>query len=66
MMTVVEQLDQTLFENFLNPKVAIATAKLRGGILDPEMDWYDTPQPTGQSEHPPVLFFFFFFFRRAG
>ena len=55
MITVVEQLDQTLFENFLNPKVAIATAKLRGGILDPEMDWYETSQPTGQ--HTPLFFF---------
>lgn len=47
-MTVVEQLDQTLFEKFLNPKVAIATGKLRSGVLDPEMDWYETPQPTGE------------------
>jgi len=47
-MAVVDQLAQTLFENFLKPKVAIATAKLRSGILDPEMDWYETPQPTGE------------------
>ncbi|KAH9019422.1 exocyst complex component Sec5-domain-containing protein [Lactarius hengduanensis] len=53
MMTVVEQLDQTLFENFLNPKVAIATGKLRSGVLDPEMDWYETPQPT---EIRPYMF----------
>jgi exocyst complex component 2 len=50
MMAVLEQLDQTLFGNFLDPKVAIATGKLRSGILDPEMDWYETPQPTGP--HP--------------
>jgi exocyst complex component 2 len=47
-MTVMDQLDQTLFENLLKPKAAIATGKLRSGILDPEMDWYDTPQPTGE------------------
>jgi len=47
-MTVVDQLDQTLFDKFLKPKVAIATGKLRGGVLDPEMDWYETPQPTGE------------------
>ncbi|KAI0249742.1 exocyst complex component Sec5-domain-containing protein [Lactifluus subvellereus] len=46
LMTVVEQLDQSLFEKFLNPKVAIATGKLRTGVLGPEMDWYETPQPT--------------------
>jgi len=46
LMTVVDQLDQTLFDTFLKPKVTIATGKLRGGILDPEMDWYETPQPT--------------------
>ena len=48
LMTVVDQLDQTLFDKFLKPKVAIATGKLRGGVLDPEMDWYETPQPTGE------------------
>lgn len=47
-MTVVDQLDQTLFDTFLKPKVIVATGKLRGGILDPEMDWYETPQPTGE------------------
>ena len=50
LMTVVDQLDQTLFENFLRPKAAIATGKLRSGILDPEMDWYETLQPTGGCE----------------
>ena len=47
-MTVVDQLDKTLFENFLKPKVTIVTGKLRRGILDPQMDWYETPQPTGE------------------
>jgi hypothetical protein len=47
-MTVVDQLDKTLFENFLKPKVTIVTGKLRSGILDPQMDWYETPQPTGE------------------
>jgi exocyst complex component 2 len=61
MMAVLEQLDQTLFENFLNPKVAIATGKLRSGILDPEMDWYETPQPTGPHPLPTPLGLLFFF-----
>ena len=47
-MSVVDQLDQILFEKFIKPKVAAATGKLRGGILDPKMDWYETPQPTGE------------------
>jgi exocyst complex component 2 len=47
-MTVVEHFDQKLFEGFLKPKVTVATSKLRSGILDPEMDWYETPQPTGE------------------
>ncbi|KAI9508088.1 exocyst complex component Sec5-domain-containing protein [Russula earlei] len=53
LMTAVERLDQTLFESFLRPKIAIATGKLRSGILDPEMDWYETPQPT---EIRPYIF----------
>lgn len=57
MMAVLEQLDETLFGNFLSPKVAIATGKLRSGILDPEMDWYETPQPTGPFLLQMLLFF---------
>ena len=48
LMSVVDQLDQMLFEKFITPKVTVATGKLRGGILDPKMDWYETPQPTGE------------------
>jgi hypothetical protein len=47
-MSAVDQLDQMLFEKFINPKVTVVTGKLRGGILDPKMDWYETPQPTGE------------------
>ena len=47
-MSVVDQLDQRLFEGFIKPKVTVATGKLRSGILDPKMDWYETPQPTGE------------------
>ena len=47
-MSVVDQLDQTLFEGFIKPKVTVATGKLRSGILDPRMDWYETPQPAGE------------------
>src|SRR5258708_31552994 len=48
LMSVVGQLDQKLFEKFIKPKVPVATGKLRGGILDPKMDCYETPQPTGE------------------
>jgi exocyst complex component 2 len=47
-MSAMDRLDQTLFEKFITPKVTVATGKLRGGILDPKMDWYETPQPTGE------------------
>lgn len=53
LMSVVDRLDQMLFEKFVKPKVAVATGKLRGGILDPKMDWYETPQPT---EIRPYMF----------
>ncbi|KAI0065245.1 hypothetical protein BV25DRAFT_1822396 [Artomyces pyxidatus] len=46
LMTVVQELDKTLFDGYVNPKAAIATAQLRSGILDTAMDWYETPQPT--------------------
>ncbi|KAL0958155.1 hypothetical protein HGRIS_000321 [Hohenbuehelia grisea] len=46
LMAVVKELDKTLFEGYLKPKSQFVTGILRGGILDPAMDWYDTPQPT--------------------
>ena len=49
LMTVVQELDKTLFESYFKPKSVALTAIVRNGILDPEMDWYETPQPKGES-----------------
>ncbi|KAJ7151147.1 exocyst complex component sec5 [Mycena filopes] len=46
LMTVVQELDKTLFEGYTKPKADNVTAIIRGGILNSAMDWYDTPQPT--------------------
>jgi len=46
-MTVVGELDKTLFNGYVKSKSENVKAILRGGILDNEMDWYETPQPTG-------------------
>ncbi|KAF9459756.1 exocyst complex component Sec5-domain-containing protein [Collybia nuda] len=46
LMTVVQELDKTLFEGYIKPKASLAVGTLRGGILDSNMDWYETPQPT--------------------
>ena len=48
-MTVVTELDKTLFEAYLKAKSDAVTTIIRGGILDTQMDWYETPQPTGMS-----------------
>ena len=45
--TVVQELDKTLFESYVRPKAAVLMGIVRGGILDPSMDWYETPQPKG-------------------
>ncbi|KIJ14534.1 hypothetical protein PAXINDRAFT_100026 [Paxillus involutus ATCC 200175] len=45
LVKVVQELDNTLFNGYVKPKSAMVTAILREGILDPEMDWYETPQP---------------------
>ncbi|KAF5336401.1 hypothetical protein D9611_006533 [Ephemerocybe angulata] len=44
--TVIKELDKTLFEGYVNPKAKASKAILRSGILDPKMDWFETPQPT--------------------
>ena len=49
LMTVVQELDKTLFESYFKPKSVALTAIVRNGILDPDMDWYETPQPKGES-----------------
>lgn len=48
LMTVVGELDKTLFDGYLKPKASVVTSIMRAGILDPKMDWYETPQPTGR------------------
>ena len=54
LMTVMTELDQTLFETYVKAKLEVTLALLRGGLLDPQMDWYDTPQPTGRFFLPSV------------
>ncbi|PPQ68923.1 hypothetical protein CVT24_007667 [Panaeolus cyanescens] len=46
LMTVVSELDRTLFEGYVKPKSVAITSMIRSGILDTGMDWFDTPQPT--------------------
>jgi len=48
-MSVVQELDKTLFEGYVKPKASVVMGLIREGILDPDMDWYETPQPTGMS-----------------
>lgn len=48
-MAVVRELDKTLFESYFKPKSTAITGIVRNGILDPQMDWYETPQPKGKS-----------------
>ncbi|KAJ8462960.1 hypothetical protein ONZ51_g10565 [Trametes cubensis] len=56
LMTVVQELDKTLFESYFKPKSAALTTIVRSGILDPEMDWYETPQPKGQPTSLPAAY----------
>jgi exocyst complex component 2 len=56
-MVVVKELDNTLFDGYVNPKSEALKTVMRGGILDPAMDWYETPQPTGEFNAPFSLSF---------
>lgn len=47
-MTVVNELDKTLFESYVKPKATVLMGIVRAGILDNAMDWYETPQPKGR------------------
>ncbi|EPS97441.1 hypothetical protein FOMPIDRAFT_98227 [Fomitopsis schrenkii] len=45
LLTVVQELDNTLFQSYVKPKSAALMGLVRNGVLDPQMDWYETPQP---------------------
>lgn len=57
-MTVVQELDKTLFGGYVKPKAAIVTNIVRRGILDSDMDWYETPQPTGSSSRYSKIMYY--------
>ncbi|KAG8898083.1 hypothetical protein FRC01_011038 [Tulasnella sp. 417] len=42
---VLTELDKTLFGDYIKPKSDDVTGILRAGILDPAMDWLETPRP---------------------
>ena len=44
---VVQELDHNLFDSYVKPKAVAITSIVRRGVLDPEMDWYDSPRPSG-------------------
>ncbi|KAF9482707.1 exocyst complex component sec5 [Pholiota conissans] len=44
--TVVAELDKTLFEGYVKTKSDKLKSIIHGGILDSQIDWYETPQPT--------------------
>ncbi|KAJ3878404.1 exocyst complex component sec5 [Lentinula edodes] len=45
LMTVIADLDTTMFQGYSKPRAAVVTSLVRGGILDESMDWYETLQP---------------------
>lgn len=46
---VVEQLDESLFTDYVKTKAAVVNDIVRKGISGSGMDWYETPRPTGES-----------------
>ncbi|KAF8434522.1 exocyst complex component Sec5-domain-containing protein [Boletus edulis BED1] len=53
LVKVVQALDKKLCDSYVKPKSGMVTKILREGILDREMDWYETPRPT---EIRPYMF----------
>lgn len=46
---VVDQLDESLFTDYVKTKATIVNGIIRKGISGSGMDWYETPRPTGES-----------------
>lgn len=45
---VVQELDASLFDGYIKPKSKAITAIVQKGVLDPDMDWFESPRPTGK------------------
>ncbi|KAF5318658.1 hypothetical protein D9619_010696 [Psilocybe cf. subviscida] len=46
LMTVVVELDRSLFDGYVKSKGDKVKTIVRGGILESDIDWYETQQPT--------------------
>ncbi|KAJ3514703.1 hypothetical protein NLJ89_g2225 [Agrocybe chaxingu] len=44
--SVVDELDKTLFNEYIKPRVKVLTDTLREAVSSPAIDWYRAPQPT--------------------
>ena len=47
MFSAAQDLDSTLFGNYIKPKTEALLEIVRIGILDPTLDWFEMSQPTG-------------------
>jgi exocyst complex component 2 len=58
LLTVVSELDKTLFDDLVKSKSAKLSGIMRQGILESGVDWYETPRPTGSSKSCDANIFF--------
>lgn len=49
----MQELDHNLFDTYIKPKARSLTSIVQRGVLDPEMDWYESERPT---EIRPYMF----------
>ncbi|KAF8830678.1 hypothetical protein HHX47_DHR2000931 [Lentinula edodes] len=47
LITVIADLDTTMFQGYSKPRAVVVTSLVLGGILDESMGWYETIQPKG-------------------
>jgi exocyst complex component 2 len=53
LIRVTSELDSALFTGYIDVRITQLTQLLRSGILDPNIDWFETPKPT---EIRPYMF----------
>lgn len=44
---ILSDVDKTLFEDYVEQKASAANKIMQGGILNPNINWFETPPPTG-------------------
>jgi len=51
----MEELEKSLSDGYIKPRVEVIATKVREAVLGGEIDWYRAAQPKGKPERSPLI-----------